>query len=140
MNAAVVAARTRFLQQPELSPLGDRRAAGGLLRIVDMKFSGGEIAEITSVKLDHFSGAPIDKALFSTKVVVGVRLEIALALESRRDADPEKRGGAGDADEKVAKLFKELIEDIRGDGLTLGHGANKGFGWFKFERELSNDR
>lgn len=110
----------------------------GLLRIEQMRFVGGAAHEITSVKLDHFSGAPIDKALFTTRVVVGARLEISLALEARRDADPDKRSGAGAVkeDDDVCRLFDELKDDLRVNGLTLGHGANKGFGWFEFEKAL----
>ena len=110
----------------------------GLLALETMQFSGGEELPIASVKLDHFSGAPIDNALFTTLAVIGVRLQIGLALRGRA-----KAGALTQDDEK---LFRDLVEDMGGKrdqgaaakadatGLTLGHAWGKGFGWFNLEK------
>lgn len=110
----------------------------GLLALETMQFSGGEELPIASVKLDHFSGAPIDNALFTTLAVIGVRLQIGLALRGRA-----KAGALTQDDER---LFRDLVEDMGGKrdqgaaakadatGLTLGHAWGKGFGWFNLEK------
>ncbi len=98
----------------------------GLLRIEKLHFSDGTPIEISSVKLDHFSGAPIDKALFATRAMTGVRLELALVLQDR--------GGVGTPTPDDKELFDALLGDMEEAGLTLGHGVNKGFGWFQFEK------
>lgn len=95
----------------------------GLLVIDGLEVSSTDgRAELTSVKLDRFSGAPIDGALFTTEVFVGVRLHFRLRLDRRP-------GIALDADTKT--LFDALCSDIRTNGLQLGAGAAKGFGWFE---------
>jgi hypothetical protein len=91
-----------------------------------MHYSDAKEYEITSVKLDHFSGAPIDKALFTTRAVTGAQLSLNLALRDR--------GGHGTPGEKDKKLFKELVKDIEDNGLMLGHGTSKGFGWFECQK------
>jgi len=88
-----------------------------------MRFSNAKKYDITSVKLDHFSGAPIDKALFTTHAVVGTRLELALALRDR--------GGAATPRTADRALFNKLQSDIKKNGLMLGYGSGKGFGWFE---------
>lgn len=80
----------------------------------------GDIS-ITSVKLDRFSGAPIDGALFQCEAVRGVTLEVALKINNR----------GGHATTDVVDLADKLLSDVTGNGLILGHGGNKGFGWFK---------
>lgn len=102
----------------------------GLLRIERMRFFGGEEFDITSVKLDHFSGAPIDKALFKTRAVRGARLELALALR--------ERPGEGAATPRARALFRLLLCDLKRNGLMLGRGSNKGFGWFEYKKDASH--
>jgi len=94
----------------------------GLLEITAFKITGGEEVPFTSVKLDSFSGAPIDNALFTTRAFVGAKLSFALRLKGRGKYQPN--------DEDTA-LFKSLKNDIEINGLMLGHGSAKGFGWFK---------
>ena len=92
----------------------------GLLHVVYVKLSNDpEEIDLTSVRLDRFSGAPIDGALFKTKAVLNSEFEVCLALDNRVESD-------GD----VQRLFSELLEYVKQNGLTLGHGGNKGFGWF----------
>lgn len=106
----------------------------GLLAIEKMEFSGGEPYDITSVKLDHFSGAPIDKALFTTRAVIKTRLTLQLALRGRRDTDPEKQTMAAVPSKEDEALFEKLWTDMKDNGLMLGHGTGKGFGWFVHEK------
>lgn len=74
----------------------------------------------TSVKLDRFIGSPVDEGLFTTQTFVGTRLKIELALRP-------------DADEDVQALYEQLLDDLSSNGITLGHGGAKGFGWYKVE-------
>lgn len=92
-----------------------------LLHIRDYSVSKAEPWEITSVKIDHFSGAPVDNALFRTAGFLGTKLTFHLRLISRPGNAP-----GSDAE----NLFRLLCEDIRCNGLMLGAGNNKGFGWF----------
>lgn len=94
----------------------------GLLGIERIEVKEAVPWDITSVKIDRFSGAPVDNALFTTNTFVGVRITVSLRLGARSKMAP---------DEKDEKLFAYLIEDIQSNGLQLGHGGNKGFGWFK---------
>lgn len=97
----------------------------GLLRIHDFTVSKAEEMSMTSVKLDRFSGGPIDGALFSTLTFIGTQLGFTLSLESRGSTTPST------AD---IELFEALLADIEKNGLLLGHGTNKGFGWFEVEK------
>ena len=103
----------------------------GLLAIEKMRFSDAKPYTITSVKLDQFSGAPIDKALFTTSAVIGARLELALVLRDRRSFGTATQVGI--ATEKDCQLFEALMKDLKDNGLSLGHGWSKGFGWFEFK-------
>jgi CRISPR/Cas system CSM-associated protein Csm3 (group 7 of RAMP superfamily) len=77
---------------------------------------------LTSLKIDRFSGAPIDGALFTTETFIGTRIRFSLALKKR---------GTKPVPARVDTLFKMLDKDVREHGLTLGQGTTKGFGWFK---------
>lgn len=93
----------------------------GRLMIERLEVAEAEPWTVTSVKLDRFSGAPIDNALFSTATFTDVNVEMDLRLDAR----------ASDAEQT---LFDYLITDITDNGLQLGHGGNKGFGWFTVTR------
>src|SRR5205823_4997521 len=93
----------------------------GLLQIDSILVHEAEPWCVTSVKLDRFSGAPIDNALFTTETFVGARLTVQLRLVSRGGTAPE---------DKDKKWFDALLADVGRNGLQLGHGRNKGFGWF----------
>ncbi len=81
--------------------------------------------DVTSVALDRFSGAPLDGALFETRAFINVVLDVELVLTSR--------GGEASPSPDDLGLFRFLADDVRRNGLTLGHGGAKGFGWFKVE-------
>ena len=99
----------------------------GRLAITRLRVSQATPWDITAVKLDRFTGGPIDNALFKTHAFLGVTLDIGLAVEER----PRSLSAA--ARKQDQDLFESLLADIRADGLMLGHGGNKGFGWFRNE-------
>lgn len=93
-----------------------------LVRVEYLELKGRRgTCDATSVALDRFTGGPLDGALFTTHAYHGVEFEVKLGLE--------KRGH-----QKDEEAFRELMESICEEGLILGHGGNKGFGWFKVER------
>jgi len=98
----------------------------GLLEIAAIEVTKGAAARFASVKLDRFSGAPIDNALFETETFVGTEVTVTIGLAARPKLPIEK------AD---SHLFKTIVEDILKNGIVLGHGGGKGFGWFSVRRE-----
>lgn len=82
-----------------------------------------ETIDLTSVKIDRLSGAPVDNALFTTVAFLGSRFSLEITYNAEQI---EKSSRAADL-----ALLKSLIEDIKYSGLQLGHGVNKGFGWFE---------
>lgn len=102
----------------------------GLLAVEDIRVvKAGTLQVFTSVKLDRFSSAPIDGALFSVEAFVDPVFEVALRLAPRNE-EP--------VPEDAQKLFDRLLEDIKAMGLMLGHGGARGFGWFGVEIENSS--
>lgn len=93
-----------------------------LVEIRDLKVSEAKEEKITSLKVDRFTGAPVFGALYTTAAFTGVRLSFSLVLNSR----PSSELSAG-----AKAVFNAVLRDIRDNGLELGHGTNKGFGWFK---------
>lgn len=85
----------------------------------------------TSVKLDRFSGAPIDGALFSSAAFLGVSLTLTLTLESRRTRDEAGTEVTLTPTDDDLRLAKALVMDIGKNGLMLGHATNRGYGWFQ---------
>jgi CRISPR/Cas system CSM-associated protein Csm3 (group 7 of RAMP superfamily) len=103
----------------------------GLLSIRNLKVGKATPWEITSVKLDRFSGGPIDGGLFTSATFTGATLTFELALTRRGLALPDDIAKADEA------LFDALAGDIDKNGLMLGHGTNKGFGWFEVEGDAA---
>lgn len=102
----------------------------GLLAVAEISVvDPGTPQVFTSVKLDRFSSAPIDGALFSVEAFVDPVFEVALRLETR-DTEP--------VPEDARALFDKLLEDVEAMGLMLGHGGARGFGWFGVEIENSS--
>lgn len=97
----------------------------GLLEVRALDVTEGTMADFTSVRLDRFSGAPIDNMLFTSSTFVGTRIRLRLALSDR---------GAWPNDED-RQAFGDLLKDLRCNGIALGHSTNKGFGWFEVEQE-----
>lgn len=94
----------------------------GLLEIRRLDVAATGTVDIASVKLDRFSGAPIDNALYATRAFIGARLTVTLALADRG-------GTTATVDDRT--LADALLRDIAENGIALGLGENKGFGWFE---------
>ena len=100
----------------------------GLVRIEAFALSGGERLKtndkdsggMAGIAIDRFSGAVLDTGPYFTDAWVGLTLQFSLNLDRRGDF-PSKN----DRD-----LFCALAKYIRVEGLLLGHGVNRGFGWF----------
>lgn len=102
----------------------------GFLAVEEIRvIEAGAKQVFTSVKLDRFSSAPIDGALFSVEAFVDPVFEVALRLETRKE-EP--------VPENAQALFDKLLEDVKAMGLMLGHGGARGFGWFGVEIENSS--
>ncbi|SFR47870.1 RAMP superfamily CRISPR-associated protein [Litoreibacter janthinus] len=71
-----------------------------------------------SVAIDPISQAPYEGALFKIEADHGVALNFTLTPWQPLDEDEDL-------------LFQALCTDIRKNGLTLGAGTTKGFGWFQ---------
>jgi CRISPR/Cas system CMR subunit Cmr4 (Cas7 group RAMP superfamily) len=97
----------------------------GLVRVVAIEsLDGARLSTLTSVCLDRFSGAPLDSALFDCEAFIGARFQVTLSLDERSSDD---RVWPSEADRA---LFDALIDEVRDDGLLLGHATGRGFGWF----------
>ncbi len=94
----------------------------GMVSVLDISSIEKSYKEaITSVRIDRFSGANIDGALFATEAWINPEFEVSLAFDSKR-ASPE--------DLALFKAFLDALEDPIWGGLRLGYGTNKGYGWF----------
>ena len=96
---------------------------GALLRLERLNAENANLRKLTSVKLDRFSGAPIDNALFTVEAFVRPCFRAVLSLDPTR-ARPE--------DEDFAQ---ELIDRVCEKGLMLGAASNRGFGWFTVKHD-----
>lgn len=101
----------------------DKRRA--LVEIRELSVLAAKPENLTSVRIDRFSGGPVDNALFTAALFSGVELRLEIALVNR--------GGLPGEDAKT--LFQLLCKDAVANGLMLGAGANKGFGWFTIRAE-----
>lgn len=91
-------------------------SGGTRLRNGDMDRNGG----MAGISIDRFSGAVLDTGPFFADAWIGLTLKFSLILETR----------GGYPSKEDSKLFDVLVQHIRSDGLLLGHGVNRGFGWF----------
>ena len=103
----------------------------GLVRVARVQcIACAGFENITSVKLDRFSMAPIDGALFTTRAAIDPVFRVVLEVEKRvvkpKDGEPRQYPNA---DDNV--LFAALLQDLRTEGLMLGHGTSRGYGWFE---------
>lgn len=100
----------------------------GLVRLRGLRATADGMLDnpgIAGIAIDPFSGAVRDGHLFHAECWIGVKLVFEVVLDRRTDiADREW------PDEADLKLFDRLVAEVRRDGLLLGHGANRGFGWF----------
>ena len=78
----------------------------------------------TSVAIDRLTGGAKDSALFTIDAVDGCVFEIDISLDTSRRSREWMN---------VDREFLEyLVTDICDNGLMLGHGAARGYGWFSF--------
>lgn len=82
-------------------------------------------ARLTSVTIDRFTGGAMDKRLFTEEAFIDARFEVDLVIDSRGTAFDKPADG---------ELLDALVADLVANGLELGHGAAKGFGWFEVEQ------
>lgn len=82
----------------------------------------GSTQKLTSVSIDRITGGGRDKFLFTERVFWGPEFTVVLSVPNNLPDEQHK---------SVA----ELLKDIMANGLTLGHGASKGFGWFNVRCE-----
>lgn len=80
------------------------------------------------VEIDPISGGVRDQTLFFHDCFTGVRFDVVLALE-RRSA---RIAGAVQTYPAALDLqiWQRLKEELIRDGVQLGHGTSRGFGWF----------
>jgi CRISPR-associated protein (TIGR03986 family) len=114
-------AESPFRPENVVDRLFGTRDGRGLLGI-DVLSAGPTAArrKMTSVRLDRFSGGPMDGALFAVDSFVSPTFTLTLHLDRR-------------ADEALEIALASLLEDLARNGLRLGHGGNRGFGWFDVE-------
>ena len=96
----------------------------GLVRLGEVTLCGGKRRSehgdgMAGIALDRFSGAVLDGKLFFSDAWTGLTLTFTLGLDPDRPVQKEDKA-----------LFDELVAEIRAEGLQLGHGTNRGFGWF----------
>lgn len=106
----------------------------GLLELVSLQPArGAEPRKISlpGIALDRFSGAVLDGALFMTDAFTGGRFEVRLQLHERDGLD-EALFAADLA------LIRAVLDDLESGELLLGHGTNRGFGWFDVEVSGAN--
>lgn len=98
----------------------------GLLQVQELEvIDPGQEQTLVNVAIDRLTGGALHEALFHTRAFVGVTLRVAISL-------PPGRGefSVANSDRSLAKL---LVDDLRTNGLVLGHGSSRGWGWFKAE-------
>lgn len=88
---------------------------------------------IMSVKLDRFSGAPMDNALFGTEAWINPEFRVVVTLAQRAATDEETTQLMAEDDELFADFLTTRLPDPVWGGLALGLGQNKGYGVFKVE-------
>jgi CRISPR/Cas system CSM-associated protein Csm3 (group 7 of RAMP superfamily) len=76
------------------------------------------VTRLPAVKLDRFSGAPFEGGLFETWCFVDPVFEVDLAIDSKKDH----------------AIVDKMLEHLKSNGLKLGHGTNRGYGWFTVEQ------
>ena len=97
--------------------IGALDLSGGCRRRTCDTDNEGGFAGIT---IDRFSGAVLDSGPFFSDAWVGLTLTFTLVLEAR--------GKFPKQDD--CTLFRRLVEYISIEGLLLGHGVSRGYGWF----------
>lgn len=103
-----------------------RTGWAGLLRIVSLKYTGAEKPRrktLASVRIDRFSAEPFGGGLFFVDAFVEPKFRVVLELDASRTVDRSDIAFVRD-------LLAWMSERKPGRGIDLGHGVNRGFGWF----------
>ncbi len=104
----------------------------GLLVVDSIEVAPAATRILPSVKIDRFTQAPMDGALFETEAFVGPRISVRLRL--RPHPQSHRR-------EALRSYINDLLSDLTNagprQGIVLGHGGNRGFGWFNAEVAVS---
>jgi CRISPR/Cas system CSM-associated protein Csm3 (group 7 of RAMP superfamily) len=104
----------------------------GLVRLIEAAPQEGAPhplpKEFACVSIDRFTGGCLDSALYKIKAFTGAAFIVKLALKTR------KAGGQLWPGEADRRLFDDLLDDLLTDGLLLGFGVNRGFGWFSADQ------
>ena len=106
----------------------------GLLELVSLQpAQGAEPRRISlpGIALDRFSGAVLDGALFMTDAFTGCGFEVRLQLRERDGLDEALF-------DKDLALIRAVLDDLESGELLLGHGTNRGFGWFDVSVSSAN--
>ncbi len=117
--------RADGVEPQQLSPVQRLFGVTGFRGLVTLRVTaveGARLWNVMSVKLDRFSGAPMDNQLFKTRAYIGTWLSFQLELGARGEKTAPST--------EDTELFEALCGDVRTNGLELGHGTSKGFGWF----------
>ncbi|NBC31722.1 MAG: hypothetical protein GVY13_03495 [Alphaproteobacteria bacterium] len=93
---------------------------------VECRSAGVPGCKLTSVSIDRFTGGGRDGFLFTERTYLDPEFIVDLTVGTR-GALPEDQAAADRA------LFDLLLDDLTRNGLELGHGASKGFGWFQVQ-------
>jgi len=100
----------------------------GRLSLRELNSAGtGERIEMTSTSIDRFTGGGRDGYLFNEVAFDKAELKVELQVEYAGEDDEDKNKDA-------ISFLERLVDDLVVHGIDLGHGAAKGFGWFKVER------
>lgn len=88
----------------------------------------------TAVSIDRFTGGGRDSLLYKTETFI--EPSFAVTLRHR----PRAQGLSPEQEQADRDLLDLLVEDLADNGLMLGHGAAKGFGWFDVKETASPER
>jgi len=98
----------------------------GLLTIERILMDQAVPKKISSVKLDRFTQSPMDTALFVTEAFLQPSGTVRLRLRERARLESDHHA----LQQYVEALLNDVTREGPRQGLMLGHGSNRGFGWF----------
>ncbi|WP_170984799.1 RAMP superfamily CRISPR-associated protein [Roseomonas sp. AR75] len=99
----------------------------GLLVVDSIEAGTAPLTSLPSVRIDRFTQAPMDGALFNTEAFLNPTFRVDLRLR------PHPGGSQCEAPLHawVRRLIADMTDAGPRQGLMLGHGGNRGFGWFE---------
>lgn len=107
----------------------------------------GENFHVVNVAIDRFTGGALESALMRSEVEMGAVWTIKLGVEATRYEQVCNLLADHNSDSKTAEDYRaedrallELLQaDLNENGIMLGHGAAKGFGWFGAKAEVKQE-